>query len=91
MGSKNAIMKWVMFVSFGVLVLGGLNYLIMGLVSFDFFAEIFGGVDAIASRIFYIIFGVAAVTLAAIVICKAFFKKQEKPAAPKRVTASKSA
>ena len=85
-------MKWVMFISFAVLVFGGLNYLLMGLVSFDVFAEVFGGVDAIASRIFYIVFGVAAVTLAAIVICKAFFGKQAKPtAAPKRTSATKSA
>ena len=91
MEGKKTIMKWVMFSSFTVLVLGGVNYLLMGFFGLDLFATLFGGVNAIASRVFYAIFGVAAVTLAAIVICKAFFGKQAKPAQPKRATASKSA
>jgi len=91
MESKKTVMKWMMFVSFSVLVFGGLNYLLMGLLSFDLFAELFGGVDAIASRVFYGIFGIAAVTLATIVIIKAFFGKQNKPAQQKRAGAAKSA
>ena len=75
-----------MFTSFAVLVFGGLNYLMMGLAKFDLFAELFGGVDAIASRVFYAIFGIAAVTLATIVVVKAFFGKHTKTTAPKRVT-----
>ena len=86
MGNKKTVMKWVSFTSFSVLVFGGLNYLLMGLLKFDLFAELFGGVDAIASRAFYIIFGISAVTLAAIVIFKAFFGKQTKTTTPKRVT-----
>ena len=88
MGNNKTWMKWVMFISFSVLVLGGLNYLLMGLVQFDLFAELFGGMDAIASRVFYIIFGVAAVTLAATVICKAFMGKHTKTTTPKRATAT---
>lgn len=90
MGEKKVLMKWVMFVSFAVLVLGGLNYLLMGLLQFDLFAEMFGGMDSVASRVFYIMFGVAAVTLASIVVCKAFFGKHTKTTTPKRanVTAS---
>jgi len=83
MGNKT-LMKWVMFISFAVLVFGGLNYLLMGLVQFDLFAEMFGGMDAIASRVFYIIFGLAAVTLAAIIVCKAFYGKHTKTTTPKR-------
>ena len=86
MGNTKTVMKWVMFISFAVLVFGGLNYLMMGLLKFDLFAEIFGGVDAIASRVFYAIFGIAAVTLSSIVICKAFFGKQAKTTTPKRVS-----
>lgn len=79
-------MKWVMFISFSVLVLGGLNYLLMGLLQFDLFAELFGGMDSIASRVFYILFGAAAVTLAAIVFFKAFYGKHTKSVTPKRAT-----
>jgi len=86
MENKN-FMKWVVFVSFAVLVFGGLNYLLMGLLQFDLFAEMFGGMDAVASRVFYIIMGLAAVTLAAIIVTRAFYGKHTKPAAtPKRAS-----
>lgn len=88
MGDKKTVMKWVTFISFAVLILGGLNYLLMGLLEFDLFAEMFGGMDSVASRAFYILFGIAAATLATIVICKAFFSKQTKTTAPKRATTS---
>jgi len=88
MGSKK-VMRLVMFSSFAILAFGGINYLLMGLLQFDLFAEIFGGVDAIASRVFYAIFGISAVTLLAIVIYKAFFGKQQRKATPK--SAAKSA
>jgi len=91
MGNKKTVMKWVMFSSFVVLVFGGLNYLMMGLLSFDLFAELFGGVNAIVSRVFYAIFGIAAVRLATIMIIRAFFGKQTKTTTPKRVTSTKSA
>ena len=79
-----------MFISFAVLIFGGLNYMLMALFRFDMFAEMFGGVDAIASRIFYAMFGIAALTLLTIVIVKAFFGNKEKKAttAPKRTVAS---
>lgn len=76
-------MKWTMFVSFVVLLIGGLNYLIMGLFSFDMFGEIFG-FDTVAGRVIYCIFGVAAVILAATVIWKCNDKKQGKPKSTKK-------
>jgi uncharacterized membrane protein YuzA (DUF378 family) len=88
MEKKKTLMKWVVFVSFAVLVFGGLNYLLMGLFKFDLFAEMFGGMDAVASRVFYAIFGLAAVTLAAVIICKAFYGKHTKAATTARATAS---
>ena len=91
MDKNNTWMKRVMFVSFAVLVFGGLNYLLMGLFEFDMFAEMFGGMDSIASRIFYLLFGLAAVTLATIVIWKSFYSKHSKPAAKKATAASTSA
>jgi len=84
-------MKWVTFISFAVLVFGGINYLLMGLLNFEIFSEMFGGMDSVASRVFYLLFGLAAVTLAAIVIWKAFYGKHTKANTPKRVTASASA
>ena len=74
-----SFIKWLMFVSFCVLTIGGINYLIMGLLQTDLFAEVFGGMDAIASRVFYIFFGVAAIVLASTVIYKAFYTKKQKP------------
>ena len=71
---KKACMKWTMFTSFVVLLIGGLNYLLMGILSFDLFGEVFG-FDTIAGRIIYTLFGIAAVTLAAIVIYKSFYVK----------------
>jgi len=90
MGKNKTWLVWVMFISFAVLLFGGLNYLLMGLLNFEMFSEMFGGMDSIASRVFYILFGLAAVTLLTIVIWKAFFTKHTK-VAPKRTTASASA
>ena len=84
---KRVAMKWVMFISFSVLVFGGLNYLLMGLLQFDLFAELFGGMDSLASRVFYLLFGFAAVVLAATVIWKAFYGKHTKSTTPKKATA----
>ena len=86
MNENKAFIKWVMFISFAVLVFGGMNYLLMGLLQFDLFAELFGGMDSIASRVFYVIFGIAALTLACIVVFRAFFGKHTKTHAPKRAT-----
>ena len=84
MKNKKAIMKWVNVVAFGVLVVGGLNFLLMGLFGFDLFATLFGGADSVVSRIFYSLFGVAAVTLLCTILWKAFMKQKPTPApAPK--------
>jgi hypothetical protein len=90
MGGKKG-MKAVVFVSFAVLVFGGLNYLLMGFFKFDLFGEIFGGMDAVASRVFYAVFGISALTLLSIVIYKAFFGKHTKTNTPKRASTAKSA
>ena len=89
---KQAIMKWTMFVSFIVLIVGGLNYLIMGMLEFDLFGEIFG-YDTIAGRVLYTIFGVAAVILASMVICKVYGKqeKESKSTTTRKSTTDKPA
>ncbi|MFG0329893.1 MAG: DUF378 domain-containing protein [Phycisphaerales bacterium] len=44
-----------------LLVVGGLNWGLVGLFQFDLVATLFGGTDAILARIVYILVGVAAV------------------------------
>ena len=43
-----------------LLVIGGLNWGLVGIFKFDLVAEIFGGPEAIISRIVYIVVAVAA-------------------------------
>lgn len=42
-------------------IIGGINWLLVGLFKFDIVAWIFGGQDAVISRILYTIIGLAAV------------------------------
>ena len=74
---KSAFMKWAMFISFIVLLIGGLNYLIMGLLEFNLFGEIFG-FDTVAGRVINLLFGLSALILVASVIYKTYYGKQEK-------------
>ena len=41
-------------------IIGGINWLLVGLFKFDIVAWIFGGQDAVMSRILYTIIGLAA-------------------------------
>lgn len=56
--------KGLHMVAFALVVVGGLNWLLVGLVGWDI-GQIFGGMDALISRIVYILVGVSAVYLAA--------------------------
>jgi hypothetical protein len=44
-----------------LLIVGGLNWLAIGLFGYDFVAGIFGGVEAIGSRIVYSLVGIAGI------------------------------
>ncbi|MEM1457058.1 DUF378 domain-containing protein [Pediococcus pentosaceus] len=44
-----------------LLVVGGLNWLLVGIFQFDLVATLFGGQAAIISRIVYILVGVSAI------------------------------
>ncbi len=44
-----------------ILIIGGINWLLIGVFNFDLVASIFGGMDAIGSRIVYAIVGIAAI------------------------------
>ena len=56
--------KGLHMVAFILVVVGGLNWLLVGLTGWDI-GQIFGGMDALLSRIIYILVGVSAVYLLA--------------------------
>lgn len=53
-------MKALNVVSLILVILGGLNWLLVGLFEYDVVSEIFGGTDEVGSKIVYIIVGIAA-------------------------------
>ncbi len=46
-----------------LVIIGGINWLLVGLFSFDLVAAIFGGQTAILARIIYILVGISAIYL----------------------------
>lgn len=48
-------------VALALLIVGGLNWLLIGLFRFDLVAAIFGGQNAALSRIIYVIVGICAI------------------------------
>lgn len=48
------------YVTFGLLVIGGLNWLLQGVFMWDV-GQLFGGMDAIVSRVIYILVGLSAI------------------------------
>lgn len=57
-------MKGLHMVAFLLLVIGGLNWLLVGLFSWDV-GMLFGGMGAVISRIIYILVGLSAVYMLA--------------------------
>lgn len=55
-------MKAVHTVAFILLVVGGLNWLLVGLAGWDI-GDLFGGVDALISKVIYILVGLSAIIL----------------------------
>ncbi|MBI2644237.1 MAG: DUF378 domain-containing protein [Candidatus Wildermuthbacteria bacterium] len=53
-------MKNLHLLAFAILVIGGLNWLLVGLLQWDI-GQIFGGQDMLISRIIYTLVGLAAV------------------------------
>jgi uncharacterized protein len=53
-------MKNLHYITFALLVIGGLNWLLVGLLQWDI-GDIFGGQDALISRIVYILVGISAI------------------------------
>ena len=50
-------------VMFLLVIIGGLNWLLVGIFSYDLVAAIFGGAGALISRIIYTLVGLSAVYL----------------------------
>ncbi len=55
-------MKSLHMVTFILLVIGGLNWLLIGLFQYDLVAMIFGGQAAIVARIIYTLVGLSAIS-----------------------------
>ncbi|MFT8837920.1 DUF378 domain-containing protein [Liquorilactobacillus satsumensis] len=53
-------MKTLDSIALGLLIVGGLNWLLVGLFNFDLVAAIFGGQTSILSKIVYIVVGICA-------------------------------
>ena len=58
MVKNNNVLDWVALV---LVIVGGLNWGLVGLFQFDLVAAIFGGMSNIVARIVYILVGLAAV------------------------------
>ncbi len=52
------------WIALALLVIGGLNWLLVGLFGVDVVAALFGGQGAIVSRIVYVLVGISAVYVA---------------------------
>jgi uncharacterized membrane protein YuzA (DUF378 family) len=70
MKNDNKFLKILAMVSFGILLLGGLNFLLMGLFNFDLLGIIFG--TSVVARIIFSIIGLSALTLISLVLFRAF-------------------
>jgi hypothetical protein len=53
-------MKYAHIIAFGLVVIGGLNWLLVGAFGWDV-GMIFGGQDAVVSRAIYVLVGLAAI------------------------------
>lgn len=52
------------WIALTLLVIGGINWGLVGLFQFDLVANLFGGQDALISRIVYVLVGLSAVFVA---------------------------
>ena len=64
------MLKWIMLISFAVVLIGGLVFLLMGLFNWNMIGAIFGG--GAGARVLYSIFGIGAAILLTSVLIKAF-------------------
>lgn len=75
-------MKDLGLITFVLLIIGGLNWLLVGLFGVDV-GSIFGGQGALVSRIIYILVGISAIySIFSLFSCKKCNKKVETKEAP---------
>ena len=55
-------MKALHMIAFILLIIGGLNWLLVGVIGWDI-GQLFGGMDAIISKIIYVLVGLSAIYL----------------------------
>jgi uncharacterized membrane protein YuzA (DUF378 family) len=53
-------MKTLNVVTLALIIIGGINWLLVGLFQFDLVATLFGGAQATLSRLIYVIVGISA-------------------------------
>lgn len=53
-------MKQLDIIALAILIIGGLNWLLVGAFNFDLVAMLFGGQMAVISRIVYVLVGISA-------------------------------
>ncbi|MFZ7942385.1 DUF378 domain-containing protein [Neobacillus sp. 19] len=54
-------MKTLNLIALVLIIVGGLNWLLVGLFKWDLVGGIFGGMDSIMARVVYILVGLAAI------------------------------
>lgn len=54
-------MRSLNILAWTLVIIGGLNWLLVGLFQWDLVGGIFGGMDSVLSRIIYVIVGLAAI------------------------------
>jgi uncharacterized membrane protein YuzA (DUF378 family) len=54
-------MKTLNVIALTLLIVGGLNWLLVGLFEYDLVASIFGGQDSTVARTIYVIVGICAI------------------------------
>lgn|GEM_PF-828225 len=74
--NKKKLLRILEMTAFAFLMIGGLNLLLMGLFNWNMVGAIFGGVTSVTSRVFFSLFGIAALTLLAVILFKAFATKK---------------
>jgi uncharacterized membrane protein YuzA (DUF378 family) len=76
----NKVMKWINMAAFTILLIGGLNYLFMGLFNYNLFGAMFGTGDGagMLGRLFYSLFGISALILLLTVIARTVMNDKKK-------------
>ena len=58
-----------------LVIIGAINWLLVGVFQFDFIAAIFGGQDTMGARMVYTLIGIAAILVLIFVLMRLFFRK----------------